>query len=279
MIRILLQGRTGNNLFQYAVGRALAQRHNTSLILDGAWSNKAHAETFSHLLRLPINATYERKFTILKRLANRFLRIKPEILHAGPVIIDHSDGLVPDLSLASANSLLIGFFQSPILFDSVEQEIRNELDLTKIVIPPESVDFENKLHEQLTVSLHVRRGDYLAIQDTQCLASDYHKKAIEWFRSRHENLRFCVFSDDIPWCKKHFLEEDFVFADLQGSSDDPLHDLRLMAACDHHIIVNSSYSWWGAWLNPSNSKQVVAPEMWMKNFSSKNIIPNTWTSL
>lgn len=276
MIRIILQGRTGNNLFQYAAGRALAHRHQTELILDGSWADDAHAEQFQHLLRLPLQARYVRNLSLLKRAAHRFLGKGPATFHPGPTVIDSPAAALPALETADDGSLLIGFFQSPRHFSGIELELREELDLSSITLPESSQRFEETLRSKSTVSIHVRRGDYLNIGATQCLGPDYHENAIAWFRQRSPDTRFCIFSDDIPWCRKTFQGNDFLFSDFPAAGPDPMHDLRLMAACHHHIIVNSSYSWWGAWLNPSPTKNVIAPKMWMKSRSSTDFVPDDW---
>ena len=276
MIRVILQGRTGNNLFQYAAGRALAAQHQTELVLDGSWMNQAHADTFEHLLRLPILARYERRHTLVKRLGRKILGCNPESLHRGKVITDPADGTFPDLQHAPDGTLLVGFFQSPLHFAGIENELRSELDLSLIQLPPDSARFEETLRSLPTVSIHVRRGDYLHIGETQCLGEDYHERAIEWFRQRFEGIRFCVFSDEIAWCRTRFHGPEFLFADFPVAAGDPFHDLRLMSSCHHHIIVNSSYSWWGAWLNPSTRKEVIAPKMWMHDLSSENIVSRAW---
>lgn len=279
MIRVILQGRTGNNLFQYAAGRALAQRHRTELILDGAWADQAHATQFQHLLRLPLKARYERRLSLLKRASNRFLAKGPAAFHRGPAIVESSEGNPHDLSQAADGSLLIGFFQSPRHFPNIETSLREELNLSTIILPANSLRFEEILRSRPTASIHVRRGDYLKIGNTQCLTENYHARAIENLRRQFNGIRFCVFSDDIPWCRTHFQGSEFLFCNFPELSSDSLHDLRLMAACHHHIIVNSSYSWWGAWLNPAESKQVIAPAMWMKKLASKQVVPSDWNLL
>lgn len=276
MIRVILQGRTGNNLFQYAAGRALAERHQTSLVLDGSWVNPAQARIFENLLRLPIKARYENRRSFAKRLGRKFFSAGPGSFHRGPLIIDPENGTLPELTAAPDHTLLIGFFQSPLHFTGMEEKLRSELDLTTLRLPTDSLRFEEELRRQTTASIHVRRGDYLGISSTQCLDENYHSKAINWLRERHTDLRFCVFSDDIPWCRTHFRGPEFLFANFSAASEDPFHDMRLMASCHHHIIVNSSYSWWGAWLNRSTNNQVIAPKMWMLDLSSENIVPVQW---
>jgi hypothetical protein len=279
MIRVILQGRSGNNLFQYAAGRALADRHGTELILDGSWADTLHARQFEHLLRLPVRARYERRFTLAKRSLRKAFHLSPASLHHGPVFYDSSPTPDPAFHQFPDHCLLIGFFQSPFYFKTIEPQLREELDFKDLPLPKESLIFEENLRSQTTVSLHVRRGDYVHLTSTQCLAPDYHARAIQHFRNRDSNVRFCVFSDDIDWCRNQFKEPDFLFCDLPASRPDPLHDMRLMAACHHHVIVNSSYSWWGAWLNPSADKVVVAPSMWMTDLPSTSLLFPDWITI
>lgn len=275
MIRVILQGRTGNNLFQYAAGRALAHRHHTELILDGAWADAHHARQFEHLLRLPIAARYERRLTLLKRAGSKLFKRGPAQTHRGPVLIDTPGAPPADLGSSPDGTLLVGFFQSARHFAGIEDDLRRELDLTQLAIPPAALRFEESLRATLTVSIHVRRGDYLHIGSTQCLGEGYHDRAIHWFRNQFENLRFCVFSDDIPWCRSRFQGSEFLFSDFPEAASDPFLDMRLMAACHHHIIVNSSYSWWGAWLERANGT-TLAPARWMTGLTSESIIPHNW---
>jgi hypothetical protein len=279
MIRVILQGRTGNNLFQYAAGRALSLHHHTELLLDGSWADARHARQFEHLQRLPLRARYERRFTLAKRSLRKAFTITPAALHHRPVFHDSSPTPDPAFLELPDHCLLMGFFQSPFYFKTIEPQLRQELDFTGLILPKESLVFEENLGKQTTVSLHVRRGDYVDLGSTQCLAPDYYPRAIQHFRDRYSDLRFCVFSDDIAWCRSHFLGPDFLFCDLPASGTDPFHDLRLMAGCHHHIIVNSSYSWWGAWSNPSVQKVVVAPSMWMTNLPSTALLLPDWVTI
>lgn len=107
------------------------------------------------------------------------------------------------------------------------------------------------------VSLHIRRGDYTLYPDHHPVCSKgYYQSAMEKFSS--DEIKFLVFSDDIDWCREEFKGDQFIFVD----SGSPYSDLRIMTLCDHHIIANSSYSWWGAWLNTKTDKRVIAPSRW-----------------
>ena len=275
MINIALGGRTGNNLFQYAVGRALAHRRNSSLVLDGSWVNASHEGSFREILQLPLAATYSNSGRLVKQLL-RAARLDPARFHHGIVYDEHTHVFDPSVLDLPDGSLLRGFFQNYRYFLEIEKTIRAELDLSHVQLSKMSLDLETNLRSKISVSIHVRRGDYLCIPSTQCIAPDYYARAIQHFRDQYTDIRFCVFSDDIDWCRGQFVGPDFIFCDLPASRANQLHDLRLMAACQHHIIVNSSYSWWGAWLNPSREKQVIAPKLWMSGLPSTEIAQSNW---
>jgi hypothetical protein len=126
------------------------------------------------------------------------------------------------------------------------------------------------------VSIHIRRGDYLKLQTKHpVLPLAYYKEAISQF----PNHKFLVFSDDVQWCKKIFHGRQFQFSEKRT----PKEDMALMAMCEHNIIANSSFSWWGAWLNQNPDKKVVVPETWFgpgnAHLNTKDLIPETWQKL
>lgn len=108
-------------------------------------------------------------------------------------------------------------------------------------------------------SIHVRRGDYVALPNHHPVCdSKYYKSAISKIKENGEPIKFIVFSDDPNWCKSEFQGEDFIISELGNT----YQELYSMSLCDHHIIANSSFSWWGAWLNRSDKKIVIAPSRW-----------------
>lgn len=127
------------------------------------------------------------------------------------------------------------------------------------------------------VSLHVRRGDYtLYPQHHPVCTKDYYHSAMGKFIG--EKTKFLIFSDDIEWCRGEFIGDQFIFVD----SGSPYTDLKIMTLCDHHIIANSSYSWWGAWLNTNENKRVIAPSRWFGsaiNKDSSEIYCNGWEKI
>jgi hypothetical protein len=278
MITVLLQGRTGNNLFQYAVGRRLAIERDTTLRLDASWIPASQIRQIQQITDLPLQAEFIRHSPLLKRMVRKLTGRDPGSLHHGPVFREPQGvgGYLPEVLLQPDGVLLDGFFQCPQYADGISAELRRELDLSSIAMPPAAIALQRRIEASPSVSLHVRRGDYLALPGTQCLADNYFELAIEFMQSRHEGLRFHVFSDDPAWCRQRFKGPEFCICDLPGIQDNPLLDLCLMTACQHHIIVNSSYSWWGAWLNPNPEKAVIAPKMWMTRMPASRLVPESW---
>jgi hypothetical protein len=134
-----------------------------------------------------------------------------------------------------------------------------------------------------SVSLHVRRGDYVsnaranAVHGTCSLA--YYRQAIALVRERVIAPRFFIFSDDISWARAHLSFDDApaTFVDWNGP-EAPQEDLRLMARCRHHVIANSSLSWWGAWLSTTPGQIVVSPRDWFStnNDRARDVVPERW---
>lgn len=117
------------------------------------------------------------------------------------------------------------------------------------------------------VSMHIRRGDYVMYPDHHPVCSkDYYNRAIEELESRYEKIKFLIFSDDPSWCIKEFTEDKFSVCNLEN----PYSEMCAMTLCDDHIIANSSFSWWGAWLNQKEDKKVVAPISWFGRLIPKD---------
>jgi hypothetical protein len=167
----------------------------------------------------------------------------------------------PQVLSLNPNTDLSGYFQTERYFKKYRGEIL-EIFTFKEEYEDEARNFLLEKVYPLTsgkniVSLHVRRGDYTLYPNHHPVCSDeYYQSAMGNFDMK--NSIFLVFSDDIEWCKKKFEGDNFIFSD----SNNPYVDLAIMSMCDHYIIANSSFSWWGAWLNRSEGKKVIAPSRW-----------------
>jgi hypothetical protein len=135
-----------------------------------------------------------------------------------------------------------------------------------------------------TVSIHIRRGDFSKKAETNLyhgiLSSDYYKQAIEIISSKINSPKFYIFSDDINWAKENLIVPEAVYASGQISKTH-FEDLYLMSQCHHNIIANSSFSWWGAWLNDNPEKIVIAPKNWFNKGpkDTQDIIPGDWIKI
>lgn len=158
---------------------------------------------------------------------------------------------------------LHGYFQSDKYFADCADEIK------KALTPSPQLDYSEY------TSIHVRREDYLIHTDCYNILSreNYYDKAMAICPSE----RYMIFSDDLDWCKAHFVGEKFFFSEER----DPIRDLANLISCSNHIIANSSFSWWGAWLSPHKNKRVVAPEVWFGSqlaptHNTKDLYPDGW---
>ncbi|MES2731706.1 MAG: alpha-1,2-fucosyltransferase, partial [Bacteroidota bacterium] len=170
---------------------------------------------------------------------------------------------------------MFGYFQSAKYFDNCPDLIRHHFT-PKI----ETEAFLRGLWalelEEVTCSIHIRRGDYLISPHIYPACTvDYYRNAVDYMKKNHGVTRFMVFGDDMGWARQTLQGDEFTFVEGQKS----IEDLFLMSFCDHNIIANSSFSWWGSYLNANPSKVVVAPRRWILNQNAKDVYCPNWTIL
>lgn len=283
----------GNQLFQYAAGRYYAKHFGASLRLAIDPARKAHSYgsprpfLLSHFsITAPYAELTEREHFLLatRRVVRPFAAIyrrltATEVFREGVSQRFRFPG-VPTPRRSTRTLYLAGYWQSQQIVAGVEAELRQELRFRE---PPQGKDLAvmDQIHAAETpVSLHVRRGDFtLAAEGNIALPLSYYDGAIAWIRERVANPAFFIFSDDIPFTRAHLprgLRTVFV---EHNDNETAFQDLRLMAACRHHIIANSSFSWWGAWLNSTPEKLVYAPRYWQLDAQSyyPGLFPPGWT--
>ena len=265
MIRIVILGRTGNNIFQYALGRALAAKHGVPLVMDGSWFATKGWDEVSHFLRTPIKATVRRHPTLASRALRKLTGKHYWEYRDIPVIRENCSNHTFDPAIlnAPADCMIFGYFQSPLYFDSIKDEFRAEMrGLLAAAITPHPALLA-KLCSENAVAVHVRRTDYLSIPAHQVCGGSYHHKAMAKLRESLDSPRFYIFSDDPTWCRQRFTLPDQEIVDAGPfATNNPLHDLHLMSLARHHIIMNSTYSWWAAWLGEKADQQVIMPDRW-----------------
>jgi hypothetical protein len=286
MVVVSIKGGLGNQMFQYATARGITK--NGRVFIDPIFiqNNSQSSENFtarrinlylfpnlkarlvSPLLQKALHKpsfwcnNFRRimRFRYYKQLENEFIREKH------PIYLD-------------------GYYQSEKYFKDVRNQLLNEFAFPKL---------DDALNEAMAlqiqscnqaVSLHVRRGDYLKpgiLKYHGVLPIDYYKKAIEVIETTVKAPAYFVFSDDPEWSKVNlsFLGSKAVFVDHNISSSSAWKDMYLMTLCKHHIVANSSFSWWGAWLSKNDEGVKIAPCKWFNpevaNFQIEDFIPQTW---
>ncbi len=255
-VSISLQGGLANNMFQIACAYSYGKKHNKELVL------------LNHKIGIVHNSINSYKDNVLKDFdffdAYNFSNFKG---------LRESQFSYNELPKIEGNIILDGYFQSEKYFNEYKEEIQN-LFLSDEHISLIREMFKDKLNNT-TCSIHVRRGDYVNLQDIHPVQNmNYYMKAI---KSMPKETVFLIFSDDITWCKNNFpnIPEKFVF--IEGQKD--YEDLYLMSLCNHNIIANSSFSWWGAWLNKNENQKVVAPSSWFgksSQYNTKDLYCKEW---
>ena len=133
-------------------------------------------------------------------------------------------------------------------------------------------EYERKMQETNSVSIHIRRGDYLEVSDVYggICTPQYYEKAMKQMEKWHPDCHFFVFTNDVKWVKENYSGKNLTV--VEGNDEDTGYiDMYLMTKCKHYILANSSFSWWGCYLNPSKDKKVIAPKQWIQGRDCKDI--------
>jgi hypothetical protein len=285
MIIVKLSGGLGNQLFQYALGRHLAFLNQTALKFDTYLLDRSHDWTYRKLSLecFNIQATSATQLEINQidckwgqLCLGVFGRFKSSNYFKEP----HFHFYQPVLSLQDG-VYLDGYWQSEKYFAEIADRIREDLKPVGS-FSNQYETFKLSIKQCVSVSIHIRRGDYTTTSKANrylkpCEAL-YYQTAIEYLTKRISHPVFYVFSDDIEWTKAH-IHFGSSMQYVEGNSAQ--EDLLLMASCQHHIIANSTFSWWGAWLNPHPDKIVIAPQKWFstERFDTKDLLPESWIRL
>jgi hypothetical protein len=305
MLVVRVRGRTGNQLFQYALGKKLALERGDELRLD-----------LNHFVFKSYDCSLPALGLRAKGIAP--LGIGPLIMAqnlcvvAGPHLpsglgkphakavaalrkaqggrgrwtrVDEPrdvlgfDRGVEEALQQEGDLYLDGFWQSEKYFSAKAEELRAEIVPPKLSEPAQEI--ANAAAASESVSLHVRRGDYVSDQGVAAsqgaAGPEYYAGALEEMERRHGRFRLFVFSDDIEWVRRSMsFRQEATY--VSGAAGGDLEELALMAACHNNIVANSTFSWWGAWLNGNKGKVVIAPKRWVTDprYRSIDVVPDGW---
>lgn len=273
---ITIKGGLGNQMFQYAFYLAHKKQHPFSIYLF-TLEGDARFGHFGYQMDEIFNTRTLKRDKIYCFLTNHLswiIRYSTRVVEKQCFQYNNSYFLSPNIV-----SIYDGYWQSEKYFSFVADMVRK-----RFVFPFDSINNETKrLHSVVqnkeSVSIHVRRGDYLALTDTlgMCDLSYYHR-SIDYMKNRLSNPLFVFFSDDIAWVKENLPIDDAVYVSWNHGKES-WQDMYLMSQCQHNIIANSTFSWWGAWLNANPQKIVISPKRWFLFSPNHDLLPQEWVTL
>lgn len=295
MIITKLIGGLGNQMFQYAVGRRAAYINKTLFKLDVSGFKKQEdmtkREYFLGCFNISESFANEKEVKKLKtvgksKLSRYFLKFISffTLYNKRSHIAEKHFYFDPNILKVREDTYLEGYWASERYFKDIENIIRHDFTF-KVKPDSENKKLIKKIENSMSVSIHVRRGDYVSVRKTQechgVCNLDYYKKAIKLITAKVKKPHFFIFSDDPEWVKQNLkLSYPNTVVDHNFQKKD-YEDLRLMSLCKHNIIANSSFSWWGAWLNQNKNKVIIAPRRWFNNvlINTKDLVPQFWIKI
>ena len=268
----------GNQMFIYATARNLSLKTGLPLFLDvtSGYTNDFYKRSYS-LYYFDINAQQASDFESYSGLVGKLRRVIDRKLNPN-YIVENKNLEFRAIHENMEYYYLEGFWQSPKYFEENQDIIRSEFNLVGN-LSKESLSIAENIHKVNAVSLHLR--SYKEVPKKflpTVLPLNYYLQAIEKIKEKVQNPVFYCFSDDISLAKETFQSENVIFVDIpfKGEVPNELQEMWLMSQCKHHIIANSTFSWWGAWLNGRKDKMVISPDF---NWNNSDIIPSDWIKI
>ena len=295
MIIVQLQGGMGNQMFEYALGRALSLKYKVPLgldlsyLLDRTPRPKSMKFTFRDydldvfnvqaeiVPQSKIPFTYRR---FLKGKSGLYLYILRKKFFKGKGT-EKKFNFDESVFSLGARAYLKGYWQSPKYFDNIADTIRKDFTLKNL--PKEEIqNLYKEMASENSLCIHVRRTDFIGNSLHQVVKNNYYERGIDYLKKTEKIEKIYVFSDDIAWCKDNMkLGFPTVFIGPEYSGQKAEGNLFLMSACKYFIIPNSTFSWWGAWLSARDGKKVIVPQKWFDNpsINTTDIIPEEWIKI
>lgn len=286
MIIASISGGLGNQMFQYAIAKSMAQKNKDIFKLDiSFYSTQTLRKYELNLFNIQEDKATQKECGLLRGRVELLFKIAKKLnlpCNRPVTYVREKKSAVFDEEIygLQGDIYLDGFWQNEKYFIDIREHLIKDFT-PKQRISAEARSYLKGIENTNSVSMHIRRGDYVADKHTNSVHGvcgiEYYKRAIEYVVKKVSNPTFYIFSDDIPWCKENFnfLEEKIFVDDTRSAID----DLVLMKHCNHNIIANSSFSWWAAWLNQNDDKTVIAPILWWGAKRDLNPGASSWKRL
>lgn len=274
LIVIQLSGGMGNQMFQYALYlqlRALGKNVKIDDKTDYQGKNKRpiRLDVFGVKYEIP---TELEMLCLTDSFMDIVSRIRRKLTGRKTAEYIEKNQLFDEKVLEKNRAYLVGCWQSEKYFLGVKEEVRKAFTFQKLNLSKKMLDYEKKIKESNSVSIHIRRGDYLEVSEVYggICTPEYYEKAMKQMEEWNPNCHFFVFTNDVPWVKENYQGENVTI--VEGNDEDSGYvDLYLMTKCKHYILANSSFSWWGCYLSSSENKKVIAPGQWFQGSDCKDI--------
>jgi len=278
MIISKISGGLGNQMFQYAIAKSIAMKNKDIFKLDiSAYKRyKLHNGYRLNAFNIEENIANKNEIFKLRSFDNRIVR-RLKFLKKN-TYYQEKERTVYDCNVWNYDNIYLdGYWQNESYFLNIREVLLKEFSL-KNDISLLAQRYLREIDSSQSVSIHVRRGDYLKHPEIGVLDMEYYRESVSYMVNHLENPVFYIFSNDISWCKAHFkFIEKSIFIE---ETESELEDMELMKHCSHNIVANSTFSWWGAWLNENEKKIVIAPKKWMAvNTKNYKWIPKSWMEI
>lgn len=273
MIIVQLSGGLGNQMFQYALYRQLlAMGREVKIDDETCYKDAGTREKQLSVFGITYDkATQEELITLTDAKMDLASRIRRKIVGRKTKSYMERQFNFDETVFQLEEAYLEGCWQSEKYFSMVKKTLRQEF-IMNMPVDKENEYFLEQIMQTESISVHIRRGDYLqqqAVYGNIC-TEEYYEHAIALMKERHPKAIFYLFSNDAVWVREHMIGEQYVVVDCNDESTGYL-DMLLMSRCKHHIIANSSFSWWSAWLNQNSEKEIVAPKKWLNGRDCSDI--------
>lgn len=283
MKTIKLIGGLGNQMFQYALYKAMICKGQKAMIDDYTYFKyehcPSHAKYSLDIFDLKYNSIINHKFLLFIMLLERYLnRLGLNIT----LLSKYNEKIISTYEnsvFETDKSYIIGFWQTEKYFQDIANEIKTDFTY-KGKWSQKNLKYKKMMQESNSVCIHIRRGDYLNLSTIYggICTEEYYLSAINYIKHREKNPIFYVFTNDMEWSKQFFENESNVIFVEGNEEENSYMDMILMTYCKHHIIANSSFSWWGAWL-ANKDGITIAPKKWLNTKETPDIWCDGWIKM
>lgn len=287
MVIVRIYGGLGNQLFQYALYRSLEEKGKEAY-LDTRILKSEDYRDVRNITLFPSIKIKEADSKLCIHVADSsrviYSRLRRKIFGRKKTYVEEDYNLHFQAEIFNMDYVyLAGCWQSELYFKQIREALLEELNFPKM-IGTKNRELLTRITNCNSVSLHIRRGDYLTGRAKQLYGGicthEYYRNAMEYMQKKYDNVHFYIFTNDVGWALEKYQGTNVTVVDWNQGAEDYL-DMHLMSKCRHNIIANSSFSWWGAWLNQNRDKEVVCPSKWFNPafHDAPHIICKEWTKM